>query len=1098
MAEKGDQDATCSYEADRLAALDRYAILDTGREASFDDIVELAAVIFEAPIAVVNLIADGRQWFKAEVGIGARELPLDVSICRHAILQRGVFVVPDLTLDPRFEANPLVTAAGGLRFYAGALLETPEGLPLGTVCVLDNKPRPSGVSEKHSRALSALASQTMAQLESRRSQARTLESERRLRFLDRLAEATQPLTEADEVMATTARMLAEHMKISVCAFADMEADEDSFTIRGDWAAPGSTSIVGPYQLADFGKLAVANLTAGLPLIVNDNAVELAPEEAATFQSIGIAATICMPLVKSGRLTALMAVHDRVPHEWTDDELSLVREVTVRSWAHVERVAALAGLRESEERLRLAVENAEVGFWDVDLINDVLIWPRRTKALFGISADVPVTMQDFYNGLHPDDRQLTSAAFAAAADPVHRALYDVEYRTIGKEDGATRWVAAKGRGVFDGAGRCLRVAGTAIDITARKRAEEALHALNADLEQKVLERSSERGKLWQVSPDLLSIIDLESGTFDATNPAWMAVLGWNPGEIHGRPYTDFVHPEDLDASIEAFQTARAGNPVLRFQNRYCTKDGGWRWLSWVALPENGKVYSNTRDVTAAKAREAELADRTAERDRMWLTSPNLLLVVGFDGILRRVNPAWTVVLGYNESELVGTRVDRLVHVDDLERTEQALIEASGGPLPVVENRYRHRDGSYRWISWMTAPPEDGMIYATGRDVTVEREAAAELEQAQEALRQSQKMEAMGQLTGGVAHDFNNLLTPIVGSLDMLQRKGVGTEREQRLIAGAMQSADRAKTLVQRLLAFARRQPLQASAVDIGNLVTGMADLVASTSGPQVKVVVDAAEHLPAAKADPNQLEMALLNLGVNARDAMPDGGTLRITADCDVVGPGHRSGLKIGEYVRLSVADTGVGMDEKTMKRAVEPFYSTKGVGKGTGLGLSMAHGLAMQLGGALTIQSRPGVGTNVELWLPVSAAPAELTKTPTIALAAERDRGTALLVDDEELVRMSTAAMLADMGFAVVEAASAEEALRILEGGLSADLIITDHLMPGMNGTDLARLVRSDRPDVRVLIVSGYAEAEGIDADLPRLTKPFREADLAAKLSERE
>jgi CheY-like chemotaxis protein len=279
---------------------------------------------------------------------------------------------------------------------------------------------------------------------------------------------------------------------------------------------------------------------------------------------------------------------------------------------------------------------------------------------------------------------------------------------------------------------------------------------------------------------------------------------------------------------------------------------------------------------------------------------------------------------------------------------------------------------------------------------------------------------------------------------------------------------------------------------------MADLVASTSGPQVKVVVDAAKDLPAAKADPNQLEMALLNLGVNARDAMPEGGTLRITADRDVVAPGHRSGLRAGDYVRLSVADTGVGMDETTMKRAVEPFYSTKGVGKGTGLGLSMAHGLASQLGGALKIQSRPGVGTNVEVWLPVSGEPVEAARAPAIPQATETARGTALLVDDEELVRMSTADMLAEMGFAVVEAACAEEALRLLNGGLSADLLVTDHLMPGMNGTELARVVRSDNPGMQVLIVSGYAEAEGIDADLPRLTKPFRNADLAAKLSETE
>ena len=210
-------------------------------------------------------------------------------------------------------------------------------------------------------------------------------------------------------------------------------------------------------------------------------------------------------------------------------------------------------------------------------------------------------------------------------------------------------------------------------------------------------------------------------------------------------------------------------------------------------------------------------------------------------------------------------------------------------------------------------------------------------AEEALRQAQKMEAMGQLTGGVAHDFNNLLTPIVGALDMLRRKGLGGNREQRLIDGAAQSAERAKTLVQRLLAFARRQPLQPVAVDVAKLVIGMADLIRSTSGPQIRVVVEVQDDLAPAKADPNQLEMALLNLSVNARDAMPDGGTLRISAGEEQVGFGHTSKLEPGRYIRLSVADTGLGMDETTLARAVEPFFSTKGVGKGTGLGLSMVH-----------------------------------------------------------------------------------------------------------------------------------------------------------------
>jgi signal transduction histidine kinase/CheY-like chemotaxis protein len=372
---------------------------------------------------------------------------------------------------------------------------------------------------------------------------------------------------------------------------------------------------------------------------------------------------------------------------------------------------------------------------------------------------------------------------------------------------------------------------------------------------------------------------------------------------------------------------------------------------------------------------------------------------------------------------------------------------------------------------------------------------ERRQAEEALRQSQKLEAMGQLTGGVAHDFNNLLTPIIGGLDMLSRREAGGERNQRLIGAALQSAERAKTLVQRLLAFARRQPLQLIAVDLAGLVTGMADLVASTSGPQIKVAVDVAADLPPAKADPNQLDMAILNLSVNARDAMPDGGTLRISAASETIGPDHRSKLGPGPYVRLSVADTGIGMDETTLARAVEPFFSTKGIGKGTGLGLSMVHGLASQLGGALAITSKPGLGTNVELWLPVSTEPSGTAERSVKATSEPKAVGTALLVDDEDIVRMSTADMLAELGYKVVEASSAKEALRSLDRGLHVDVLVTDHLMPGMTGVDLARVVRDQNPRTSVLIVSGFAEAEGIAPDLPRLAKPFRLADLAAALA---
>ena len=387
------------------------------------------------------------------------------------------------------------------------------------------------------------------------------------------------------------------------------------------------------------------------------------------------------------------------------------------------------------------------------------------------------------------------------------------------------------------------------------------------------------------------------------------------------------------------------------------------------------------------------------------------------------------------------------------------------------------------------------FLTGTDVTDRLEEQARLAQAEAALRQAQKMEAMGQLTGGVAHDFNNLLTPIVGLLDMLQRKGIGGEREHRLIAGAAQAAERAKTLVQRLLAFARRQPLQAVPVNIGRLVADMGDLISSTTGPQIQVTVDTPEGLPEAMADPNQIEMAILNLSVNARDAMPDGGELRISAKARTVAGEHKSGLAPGAYICISVADTGTGMDETTLAHAVEPFFSTKGVGQGTGLGLSMVHGLASQLGGALTIRSAVGAGTTVELWLPVSHAAAAAIDTAPQPELRPLPVGTALLVDDEPLVRMSTAEMLSELGYRVVEAASAEDALQRVSDGLRPNLLVTDHLMPGMSGTDLGLALRNRYPDLQILVVSGYANNEGITPDLSRLTKPFRSDELAASLA---
>ncbi|MGE0666594.1 MAG: ATP-binding protein [Sphingomonadales bacterium] len=368
-----------------------------------------------------------------------------------------------------------------------------------------------------------------------------------------------------------------------------------------------------------------------------------------------------------------------------------------------------------------------------------------------------------------------------------------------------------------------------------------------------------------------------------------------------------------------------------------------------------------------------------------------------------------------------------------------------------------------------------------------------ERAQEQLLQAQKMETIGQLTGGVAHDFNNLLAAVMGNLELLRKRAPDDPRLHRLIDGALQGAKRGASLTQRMLAFARQQDLETTSADLGSLLAGMRDLLDRTLGPEVILRFDIPRGLPPARVDANQLELAILNLAINARDAMPHGGVIRfsLSLETDV----RRDEVAPGDYLRLRIADRGQGMDEETLKRAIEPFFSTKPVGKGTGLGLSMVHGLTKQLGGLLELSSAPGKGTTATLWLPLApAADGELPAAADDRQARATGRSAVILiVDDDPLIAMSTAGMLEDLGHKVIEANSGRQALEILETGETVDVMVTDLAMPGMNGVELTRLARKTRPGLPVLLATGYAELPSVTGSgLPRLSKPYEQADLKA------
>lgn len=458
----------------------------------------------------------------------------------------------------------------------------------------------------------------------------------------------------------------------------------------------------------------------------------------------------------------------------------------------------------------------------------------------------------------------------------------------------------------------------------------------------------------------------------------------------------------------------------------------------------------------------------------------------------------------------------VHPDDrdLMKSEIRRSLATGADYD-IEYRCRWPDASLHWVQVRGRPQFDAAgrvlgITGVSQDITARKTAeetlrdfAAELElrvaertreyaDAMAQLHEAQKLETLGQLTGGVAHDFNNLLTPIVGSLDLIRQK-ISDERLLKLVDGALQASERARTLVARLLAFARRQNLETLPVDVAALIAGMADLIQRSVGPTIALEVTAADQLPAAMVDPHQLELALLNLAINARDAMANGGRLQFAVDAVAVDDDAELGA--GQYVRVAVSDSGEGMDAQTLARAVEPFYSTKGIGRGTGLGLSMVHGLAAQSGGRLRLMSEAGAGTTAEIWLPAAATAAlspppqidrEIPVTPSL---------TILLVDDEEPARSSTAAILEDMGHEVVQAGSGETALHLFRAR-PFDLIITDYLMPAMNGLELAAAARKVRSSIPILMITGFADIAGAGANVARLSKPFRVAELAGAVRE--
>ena len=654
-----------------------------------------------------------------------------------------------------------------------------------------------------------------------------------------------------------------------------------------------------------------------------------------------------------------------------------------------------------------------------------------------------------------------------------------------------------------------------------------------------EREAELARVQQVGRIGGLEVDLRTGFRNRRSPEYLLIHGLPPDAIH-ETHEDWVrriHPDDREATDRKFREAiasRARDYTVQYRI-IRPSDGELRWIlvrSTIERDANGRAvrlvgaHSDvTEHVQAEQAlRQSEeryrtLADqlaelnatlaerveeKTRERDRIWNVSQDLLLVADRNGVWKTVNPAWTRTLGWSEAELLNRTSQWLEHPDDHGIT-RAQVEKLGRSEATVrfESRFRHRDGSWRWLSWTGVPDQDH-IYAVARDITAEKAAAERLRATEEALLQSQKMEAVGQLTGGIAHDFNNLLTGIVGSLDLMQtRLNQGRlDNVPRYIDAAMTSANRAAALTHRLLAFARRQPLVPKSVDANQLVVSLEDLLRRTIGETIDLTIVASADLWNTLCDPNQLESALLNLAINARDAMPDGGRLSIsTANVSFDGiSADAPALVPGEYVCIDVTDTGTGMTAEVAARAFDPFFTTKPIGQGTGLGLSMIYGFARQSNGHATIESKPAQGTSVRLYLPRHQKGIAAEQAAAAADAERASIGeTILVVEDEPVVRGVILEMLGEQGYRTLEAVDGPAGLKLLRGGHRIDLLVTDVGLPGMNGRQLADQAREMRPGLKVLFITGYAEsvamADGfLQPGMEMITKPFDLGNLSRRV----
>ena len=1107
----------------RLAVLDGYGILDTPAERGFDDIVLLASRICGTPVALVNLVAADRQWFKARVGFAPFETPLAQSICVHALSRPGLLIIPDLTADPRTRDNVLVIGEPRLRFYAGARLETPEGLPLGALGVMDVEPRPEGLTSEQAEALEALARQVMAQMELRRS-----------------------MVARDDALLRSRDADTRHRQIldSALDYAIVTTDLDGLVTR--WSA-GAEVILGWSEVEMLGK-------PGRIFFTNEDIVNGVPErEMRVSREAGRGFDERWHVRKDGsRFFALGEMIQLLADDGSHvGYLKILRD---RTGQHL----AAEALQRQTDLLQTVTDHVSQAVFQLDVDGAVTFANRMAHDLFGWDADALVG-QDLHEAAHhhhPDGRPFPSSECGFVQAIREGLTLRERDATFFRRDGTPIEVVCSNAPVFDG-GKVAGAVLTVSDVTGRRLVERRLREMNAELELRVSERDVAEARQ-RFLLDLTDTLRAQGGPRDRMQAA-VDALGKHIGASRvgygfveedgvsatlGTEYVDGVAALADTYPLDAFgpgniANLRAGRTSVYSDVEADADTAGlgmdaFGIAALVAVPQvheermRSVVYVNQseprvwtaaevsliEDVSAriwdaverVRAQEAlqtmnetlaaQVAERTQERDRIWHVSRDMLGVADANGVWVSINPAWRRILGWDYHDIVGKTSEWLEHPEDRERTRAEVARlAAGGLTLAFENRFRARDGSYRTLSW-TAVPVEGLLYCVSRDVTEEKKRAASLLQVEEALRQSQKLEAVGQLTGGVAHDFNNLLTVIKSSTDLLKRPDLSEDRRVRYISAISDTVDRASKLTGQLLAFARRQALRPEVFDAGRSVRAIGEMVETLTGARIVVAIHVCDEPCHINADPSQFDTALVNMAVNARDAMDGEGRLDIAVV--VVGgvPALRShAALVGDYVRIALTDTGSGIPADQIDRIFEPFFTTKGVGQGTGLGLSQVFGFAKQSGGEVVVESEVGRGTTFALYLPkAEVSTNEEIETAQVDAVVD-GRGTQVLVveDNREVGTFSTQT-LQELGYATHWVMNADEALAVLAGSPGVyDVVFSDVVMPGMNGVELGRMIRRLYPGLPVVLTSGYSHvlAQETDHGFELLQKPYSVESLS-------